>query len=204
MAFTFFFRDMTVLEQIVRYVVPSVSGVSKVRFWDAGCAMGPEPYSLAIILAESMGRFAFRNIRIDATDIDETDTFGKTIACGVYPADQLKRLPPEIFEKYFRPEGTDGLFLIDEEVRQRLHFAKHDLLTLVPPGSGYHLIMCKNVLLHFTGAERIEVIKMFHRALAPGGYFATEHTQKMPDEIAGLFDQVTADAQLFVKRGLAA
>jgi len=40
---------------------------------------------------------------------------------------------------------------------------------------------------------------MYHRSLAPGGYFATENTQKIPVEISGLFEQVTMDAQLFRK-----
>ena len=59
--------------------------------------------------------------------------------------------------------------------------------------------MCKNVLLHFQADQRIEVIKMFHRALAPAGYFATEQTQKLPEETAELFEQVAADGQLFRK-----
>jgi chemotaxis protein methyltransferase CheR len=59
--------------------------------------------------------------------------------------------------------------------------------------------MCKNVLLHFQQAERIEVIRMFHRSLAPGGYFATEQTQKMPLELNNLFEQVASDGQIFKK-----
>ena len=49
MAFTFFFRDMSILDLIGQHVVPAVSGFTRVRVWDAGCAMGPEPYSLAIV-----------------------------------------------------------------------------------------------------------------------------------------------------------
>jgi len=40
---------------------------------------------------------------------------------------------------------------------------------------------------------------MFHRALAPGGFFATEQTQKMPAEVAHLFTLLVADAQIFQK-----
>ena len=41
---------------------------------------------------------------------------------------------------------------------------------------------------------------MFHRALAPEGILATEQTQKMPDELSGLFEQVTPDGQLHRRR----
>jgi hypothetical protein len=40
---------------------------------------------------------------------------------------------------------------------------------------------------------------MFHKTLGPTGYFATEQTQKMPPEIAPLFEQVANDGQVFRK-----
>ena len=204
MAFTFFFRDITVLEMIAKHVLPNLAGYSRVRIWDGGCAMGPEPYSLAITLAESMGHFAFRNIHIDATDIDEQEDFGKTIESGVYPQDQVQRIPADIFAKYFVPAEQEGFFRIIDPVRQAIHFQRHDLLTLKPIGEGFHLIVCKNVLLHFSPDERAKVIRMFHSALAPGGYFATERTQEMPQELSHLFSQVSSEGQLFKKMEAAA
>ena len=59
--------------------------------------------------------------------------------------------------------------------------------------------MCKNVLLHFQYDERIAVIRMFHNVLAPGGFLSMEQTQKLPNETAYLFEQVTNDGQLFRK-----
>ena len=85
MAFTFFFRDMHVLELVVKHVTPTLSGRSRPRIWDAGCAMGPEPYSLAIMFAESMGRFGFNNLRVEASDLDDCDQFGAIIREGTYP-----------------------------------------------------------------------------------------------------------------------
>lgn len=199
MAFTFFFRDLHTIELTVKHLLPSISGRNRVRIWDAGCAMGPEPYTLAIVLAENMGRFAFRNITIDATDIDESDTFGKIVTEGVYPEDELKRIPADIFEKYFRPADKPGYCVIDEAVRSRMQFRKHDLLTFQSVGEDYSLIVCKNVLLHFHHDQRIEVIKMFHKSLAPGGYFMSEQTQKLPDELAHMFTKVADDAQLYKK-----
>lgn len=199
MAFTYFFRDLHTLELIVKHVIPSVSGFSKVRVWDAGCAMGHEPYSLAIMFAENMGRFAFRNLRVDATDLDGSNLFGKIIGEGVYCDEELKRIPRDLFTKYFYPGAKEGSYKIDDIIRNKVFYQKHDLLSLKPAGSGYNLILCKNVLLHFQPAQRVEVIRMFHGALAPGGYFATEQTQKMPAETACLFEQVATDAQLFRK-----
>jgi chemotaxis protein methyltransferase CheR len=201
MAFTFFFRDTPILELAVKHMVPYAMGRSRIKVWDAGCAMGPEPYSLAIILAENMGNFSFKNLTLYATDYDETDTFGNIIKDGIYPADELQRMPEGILEKYFKLNGQAGHYQIIDLIRERLTFQKHNLLSLKSIGTDFSLIMCKNVLLHFQYQERIEVMKMFHQSLGPGGYFATEQTQKMPTEIAHLFEQVAFDGQIFKKIG---
>ena len=51
MAFTFFFRDLQALELALDHVAPDLAGRSRPKIWDAGCAMGPEAYTLAILLA---------------------------------------------------------------------------------------------------------------------------------------------------------
>ena len=199
MAFTYFFRDIHTLDLTVRHLVPEVLGRSCVRVWDAGCAMGQEPYSLAMVFAEHMGKFAFGNLSIQATDIDESNLFERIIDAGEYPAEQVRRIPREIFTRYFQPARTSGHFKVVKKIRARVFFQRHDLLSLEPVGGNFSLILCKNVLLHLAPASRIAVIKMFHRALAPGGFFATEQTQKLPGEVAHLFEQATGEAQLFRK-----
>lgn len=200
MAFTFFFRDQQVLERVVDHLVPALAGRSHPRIWDAGAAMGQEPYTLAILLAERMGRFAFHNVRIDATDVEGTGQFARIIESGSYPREELARLPEGILEKYFEPNGDAGHFRVIEKIRSRVVFQSHDLLSFREIGQGYSLVLCKNVLLHFQPRERIDVLRMFHRALAPGGLFATEHTQEMPAELSPLFERVIPDGQLFRKR----
>lgn len=199
MAFTFFFRDLHTIDLAVKHLLPSIAGRSKVRIWDAGCAMGPEPYTLAIVLAENMNPFAFRNVTIDATDIDEQDQFGKIITNGYYPEEELKRMPPDIFEKYFEKADSGGNCKIIDLIRSRVRFTKNNLLEFKPIGEEYSMILCKNVLLHFQQAERVEVIKMFHRSLSMGGFFVSEQTQKLPEELSKLFEQVAVDAQLYKK-----
>ncbi|MCX5814468.1 MAG: chemotaxis protein CheR [Proteobacteria bacterium] len=200
MAFTFFFRDIQILDLAVRHVIPYAMGRSRIKVWDAGCAMGPEPYSLAIILAENMGHFSFKNLTLYATDIDEQDTFGTIIKNGIYPEDELKRIPEEIFKNYFAPNGKPGYFQIASAIKERIVFQKHNLLSFQPIGNDFSLIMCKNVLLHFQQDERVKVMRMFHESLAPGGYFASEQTQKMPQELNHLFDQVASDGQIYKKK----
>ena len=171
-----------------------------INIWDAGCAHGPEPYSIAILLRENMTEFLFRNVRIYATDIDISNRFGRIIAEGVYPEHELKRIPPHIRAKYFRPTGRPSLYRLCDELRARIRFLKHDLLSLVPPRRGFNLIVCKNVLLHFRPTQRAEVIAMFHETLAEGGFLILEQTQELPSQSEELFERVSCRGQLFRKR----
>lgn len=200
MAFTYFFRDVQTLEMIRDVAMPSLRGGQRIRIWDAGCAMGPEPYTLAIILRESMGYMLFRNLEITATDLDGSNLFEAIIRDGIYPREQVERIPAELLERYFTHMPEKDAYQISEEMRKAVKFKKHDLLTLQPPESGYGLILCKNVLLHFQQEERIQVIRMYHASLIPGGYLAMEHTQKLPEELANLFESAVPNAQIYRKK----
>jgi chemotaxis protein methyltransferase CheR len=200
LAFTFFYRDNHVLELFADLFVPTVSGFQKIKIWDAGCAMGPEPYTLAMILSDRMGKYSFRNVRIDATDIDESQHFGETIGSAVYPFEELKRIPEESLAKYFVQSDREGFLQLVPLIRERIVYRQHDLLSLQPPGSGFHAIVCKNVLLHFSPQQRIDVLRMFHESLVPSGFLCMEHTQKMPSELMDIFSQTTPEAQIFQRQ----
>lgn len=198
MAFTFFFRDLQTLEQMCDAALPEMISKSRIKIWDAGCAMGQEPYTLAMLIRERVGNMGFRNVQIKATDIDNSDLFEKLIREGIYPREQVERIPSDILEKYFVKMNPEEFQLIPE-IRKSVSFVKHDLTSLKAVDLNFNMIICKNVLLHFNEAERIAVIRMFHEALEVGGYFATEQTQKLPSEVKMLFEQVVPNAQLFRK-----
>ena len=200
MAFTYFFRDLQTLELTTKHVLPTLQGHRYIKVWDAGCAHGPEPYSIAILFRENMSHFMFRNVKIYATDLDSSSRFGEIIAEGVYPEVEVQRIPADIREKYFRQNGQ-GCYQISDEIKACLRFARHDLLSLTPAATDCNLIVCKNVLLHLRRQEQVDVIRMYHRVLTAGGFFVTEQTQKLPDEVAGLFEKVVSHAQLFRKVG---
>lgn len=200
MAFTFFFRDEQILALAVEKLVPYALGRSNIRILNAGCAMGMETYTFAILLAEKMGKFSLRNVKIHAVDIDnENVDFGKTVREGVYHKEHLQRIPPELFNKYFLPSDRPDYFVVVEELRNLVEFERYDLLSLKPLRNDYSLVICKNVLLHFNYNQRIDVLKMYHGMLLSGGFLSMENTQSMPDEIKHLFRKVVEHGQLFEK-----
>jgi chemotaxis protein methyltransferase CheR len=196
-AFTFFFRDSQTLELAIDEALPSLRGRAFIHVWDAGCAHGPEPYTLAILLRERMSDYIFSNVHIHATDIDSS--FAQQVTAGVFANHEVKRVPPEIFHKYFRPAPAPGFVEVVPELRAKVTFSHHNLLSLRPIREGLSLIVCKNVLLHFDEGQRIDVLRMFHQVLQPGGILVMEHTQKLPDALAPFFQQVAPYAQVYRK-----
>lgn len=194
MAFTYFFRDLQTLELLVDTSLPTLCSQAFIRIWDAGCAHGPEAYSLAMLLRERMSDFVFRNVRIYATDVESQ--FGSKVAAGVYSEQETKRIPAPLLQRYFRSAAVPGHLQVTEEIRAKVVFARHDLLSFSPLREDFSLIVCKNVLLHFDDAQRQRVYRMFHRALRPGGLLATEHTQKLPDMLQQHFRCVAPYAQV--------
>jgi len=200
MAFTFFFRDEQILSLAIEKLVPFCLGRSNIRILDAGCAMGMETYTFAILLAEKMGKFALRNVKIHAIDIDnENVDFGNTVTEGIYHKDHLQRIPTDLFQKYFSAAEKPDHFVISTELRNLVTFEKYDLLTLKPLRNDYSLVICKNVLLHFNYQQRIDVISMYHNMLLKGGLLVMENTQNMPDELCKLFNRLVDYGQLYEK-----
>ena len=59
---------------------------------------------------------------------------------------------------------------------------------------GLAMVICKNVLLHFNAQQREKVVRMFHGALRKDGLLVMEHTQKLPEGLLPLFQQVSPAA----------
>ncbi len=199
MAFTFFFRDRHTLEHFARLVTQDINNKSEVKIWDAGCAMGQEPYTLLIILAEMLSSNDYKKIKVIATDIDENSLFHSVINSGIYPYDQLSRLPEGILEKYFTKLGEDE-YKLSDKILNSLSFTKQDLLELVPIDNHFDGIICKNVLLHFTPQQQIDVLKMYNNSLNNIGYLVTEQTQALPSEVSHKFEKVLSDANIYLKK----
>jgi chemotaxis protein methyltransferase CheR len=196
-ALTYFFRDLGSLELAISHVMPQISGRSRIRVWDAGCAMGQEPFTLAMLLAEALGPRMFANVEIIASDYDKSVI--EVLDAAVYADEELQRVPELYFKRYLEASGSEGTHRVAEPIRKAVRSVHHDLLSFTPVCDRLSLIVCKNVLLHFNQAERIKVFKVFHDALEPQGLLVTEHTQKLPPEVGHLFSQVTPQCQLFCR-----
>jgi two-component system CheB/CheR fusion protein len=165
---TGFFRDpaaWTSLRTLVDERLARRAPGSQIRVWCAGCASGEEPYTLAMMFAESLGIEACaERVKIYATDVDEEALAEARL--GTYSPKALENVPPELAEKYFTRSGAS--FLFKKELRRAVIFGRHDLVQDAPI-SRVDLISCRNTLMYFNAETQTRILNRLHFALNDDG-----------------------------------
>lgn len=169
---TEFYRNKNRWDVLERKIFPRLlREFKKLKIWSAASSTGEEPYTIAMVLSRYL---PLNEIAILATDIDEKAL--EKAKNGVYNERSLGETPPEIINKFFHKEGS--LYKIDERIKKTVTFQKMDLLT-EPFDTGYHLIVCRNVLIYFTDEAKEELYKKFSEALLPGGVLFVGSTEQI-------------------------
>ncbi|WP_425059553.1 Chemotaxis protein methyltransferase [Sporomusa carbonis] len=159
---TEFFRTPEKFDELEKKVIPDLLKRSpKLNIWSAGCSIGAEPYSLAIMLNEITPQTRHR---IFATDLD-VEMLAKAKQ-GSYSANELKNIPPARLNKYFTQ--ANGIATIKDDIKAKVEFQRHNLL-VDKFESGFDLILCRNVVIYFTEEAKDGLYRRFFTALKPGG-----------------------------------
>jgi chemotaxis protein methyltransferase CheR len=160
-----FFRDNDRFRELERRVLPELlaSGAG-LRIWSAGCSIGAEPYSMAMLLRELAPG---RNHTILATDIDQTILDRARAGKGYQLAD-IRNVGAERIARWFVAE-PDGRYSVGPGARGLIRFEKHDLLRDRYPAGPFDLIACRNVVIYFTEEAKERIYQGFASALRPGG-----------------------------------
>jgi chemotaxis methyl-accepting protein methylase len=196
---TDFFRDKTVFDFLQKKVLPVIidnketTTTKRIRIWSAGCAGGEEPYSLAILLCELLGRrLKDFNISIWGTDVDDKSL--EQARKGEYDEEMVSRVPPLLLNKYFdyrlNPDmpKTRGAFKhnrnyrVKEEIRNLVRFRRHDLVG-DNPMKCFDIIVCRNTLIYFTREFQTKLFQEFHDGLNSKGYLVLGKSEMPTQEI---------------------
>jgi chemotaxis methyl-accepting protein methylase len=170
---TKFFRNIELWQRLREDVLPPLweNGGKPVRVWSAGCASGEEPYTLAMLFAETAAaaghREWMRRLVIDATDIDRVCLERARI--GAYPPAVFSEAPPEFVNRYTEP-AADGGRMVTDEIRRVVQVHRLDLTRDVPRNPPYDLIVCRNVLIYFDRVMQERLFALFADGLRPGGF----------------------------------
>ena len=164
---TSFYRDTGVLDLAadVLSAQRQAEPTRRPRAWSAGCSVGQEPYSLAMLMAERT------KVGDSAPDIVATDVSPAAISrarAGRYSQFEIQRgLPVRRMLQWFDQDGEKWIARAD--LVRLVSFRRHNLVSEAPPFGLFDLILCRNVLLYFAGDVRRTVFDRLADALRPGG-----------------------------------
>jgi chemotaxis protein methyltransferase CheR len=176
---TYFFREKDVLEHFRTVVLPALAGRSEIRLWSAACSTGDEVYTLAIMIAETLGMDTLNRTTILGTDISAPVI--ERAESGVYPARQIDQVPAAIRQKYMRPVGIEQ-FQIIPEIRRACTFRRMNLKTApFPFRKPFQAVFCRNVLYYFAHQDQIDVVEAIAAVTEPGGWLYTSVTETVRD-----------------------
>lgn len=169
---TKFFRNIELWQRLREDIIPGLwtAGTGPIRVWSAGCSSGEEPYSLAMLFADTARKAGhpewLRRLVIDATDIDRVCLERARI--GTYPTASFSETPAELVSAYTEDAADGGRMVIDP-VRRVVHVNRLDLTRDAPRHTPYDLVVCRNVLIYFDRAMQERLFGIFLEALRPGG-----------------------------------
>ncbi len=191
---TRFFRDIDLFKKLDQELLPEICGKDNksVRAWSAGCAVGAEAYSIAIMISK-IRHNDFQNVKIYATDICQD--FLNKARKGVYSEDLLSELSPSQIIAFFH-KVDQGLFHINSDIRNTVTFKQHDL-RVPPPFKDLDLILCRNVLIYFSIQESEMLFKRFHNALKSNGYLVLGKCELVPASVRHLFTKIDSRTRIY-------
>ncbi len=173
---TSFFREAHHFPILSKHLgtIPKSTPVS---IWTCASSSGEEPYSIAITVVEYFKTFN-APVRILATDID-TNVLEKA-RLGVYPLDQLKKIPAEQLKRFFlKGEGKNaGFAKVRPELQQLITFKRLNLLDEQwGIGEKFDAIFCRNVMIYFDKDTQYEILKKMRPCMQTNGLFFAGHSE---------------------------
>jgi chemotaxis protein methyltransferase CheR len=192
------FRDPGFFRALREHVFPLLRMWPYIRIWQAGCSMGEEVYSVAIMLAEEglIGR-----CRIYATDINESAL--QKAREGIYPLELMQRCTQNYiqaggtraFSEYYTAAYDNAIFT--PALREPVVFAKHNLVT-DGAFNEFSLILCRNVLIYFNRALQDRVHRLLYDSLANFGVLGVGAKETLSlTPLADRYEELVAPHRLY-------
>jgi chemotaxis protein methyltransferase CheR len=195
---TSFFRNKAQMELFQKHILDGIlrakqtRGDQVLRIWSAGCSTGQEPYTIAMMVADSLAYHHLRSpqpleniwpkplipapwkVEILASDINyQVLRAGQE---GIYAEHHMNSVDYNYRLRYFDKVGER--YAIKKALKEFIHFDFHNLKTEYLPQRN-DVIFCRNVMMYFDEPEQKRLIAKFARCLNPGGYLLVGHAESL-------------------------
>ncbi len=174
---TYFFREPKHFDYLRQEVLPRRAGGAAFRVWSAASSSGEEAYTIAMVLAETLGFGAPWEIL--GSDISSRVLEAARRAC--YGRARATGIPGEYLAKYcLKGIGRQsGTLLIDRPLRERVSFRSINLNAALPEIGVFDVVFLRNVMIYFDLDTKRQVVARILPHLRPGGYLMLSHSENL-------------------------
>ncbi|WP_454017345.1 CheR family methyltransferase [Azospirillum sp. Marseille-Q6669] len=180
---TFFFRYAEQFEALCAVAIPECLRRNResrlLRIWSAGCSIGPEAYTLEILLKRHFAD-QLRDWQVSIVGTDLNASFIETARRGVYGNWAVRGLDPAVLAECFDRQGD--LWAVKPRFREWTSFSVFNLvdgpLPNYPRGLGaLDVVLCRNVMIYFDEPTRTRLLENLHEVLVPNGWLVVGHAE---------------------------
>ena len=151
---------------------PGPAHAGPLLLWSAGCSTGEEPWTLAMLMKESLPDGL--DFSIVATDISL-----RALAVAeraAYSRRRAEAVPALLRARYFR-QTANGYEVVDE-LRRRVSFRAHNVTTPAPVRNA-DVVFCRNVLTYLSEPARRTAVEELAAAVAEDGYLFIGNSESL-------------------------
>lgn len=173
---TYFFRETKHFDFLREQILPQHRKGTVFKVWSAACSSGEEPFSIAMLLADVLGK---NDWSILASDIS-TQVLARA-RLGHYPLSRTEQIPLD-YLKRFCLRGVDseaGTLLVDRSLQQRVDFRQINLMDFLGALPEFDLVLLRNVLIYFNADIKREVVKRVIGRIKPEGHLFVGHSETL-------------------------
>lgn len=180
---TSFFRENHHFEALRNQVLPELMNARRasrrLRLWSAGCSTGEEPYSLAMVLCETVLDKPGWDVKLLATDLD-TNVL-ETARAGIYAADRVRTVSRERLRRFFRRGvgANAGRVQVVAELPRLIAFNQLNLMETWPMRGPIDVIFCRNVVIYFDKPTQARLFERFADLLSDDGRLFVGHSETL-------------------------
>jgi len=177
-----FFRDRYLWGVLGEEILPDIISRynEKIYAWSAGCALGQEVYSLAILWDILKNKFdLLPELHIWATD-GNPDYLNRA-RDGTYDRSSLKGLSDEVKTNYFFKSEGESKYLVADYLKKDILWEVYDLMRMPSIEQKFQIIFLRNSLFTYYREEsRSPAFFKVLDSLDKGGFFIIGSHEKLP------------------------